>query len=67
MKTIKNTKRRRTFHIEMDTSSTIDDIYMYFMQKGKKRSYSSILEESLDLFKEKLIAEKEEAKDSKEV
>lgn len=55
--------KRKTFHVQSETLKTFDDIYMYFMQQGNKRSYSDLLSEAIELFKEKLIAEQKNTDD----
>ncbi len=52
-------KIRRTFHIERETNTTINDIYMYFMQQDQKHTYSEILSEAVEVLKKKILEEKE--------
>lgn len=52
-------KIRRTFHIYRTTNNMMNDIYMYYMQRGKKHTYSDLLSMAIELLRDKIASEKD--------
>lgn len=52
-------KIRRTFHISHETNKKMNDIYIYFMQLGKKQTYSDLLTTAIEVLRKKIVLEKE--------